>query len=695
MDLFLMPSDNNKHSNDFSITGDDNKIIIGEILKNQYSHIYDSVIEDEFELNVDDCDVFNEIRFNDKVVGFATYTLANKSHLILTNIYILPSYRGNKLFNKEITHLFEKGYVLSINNPSKKIVELLIDYGYAEKVNDSLVVSAINFSVNKGDMISSVKVSSQDYEKSFTSLYDLNICATLLFNITNSENFEVFYTKISVYDKNEITSDVRKSIDADYFKEIVNILTRRDLEIERRLLLLRNNLPSENLEIKEVFSSDLSDIFMNYVEKGMVTIDEIKKIKQQLFIDLTRSSIKKQSIPTRLHYLVLNYHNTREIDENVKNPCPYCSEELDFSQRYCISCGYDIFNDMKTTNKNRFIYQDVLKEKLSFKHSINNIVERKNEFGEKYLTTLAICYVIDNLNIRNYYEIFELAANKYNLTKHNIRKIMDERKYITYNIQESDWFEEGQQFSVSELKEILLKNNIKQSGNKNELIERIQLNVSLDKVKSKVPKITPSGYSFKEDSLALLYHKKYLENYVYEEFENEFNTSDKTSIDETAIDFLEKHIQKAIESKNHNQLVDSLKLQSMLYSNIQDIEEVLRIELKIFLVNINMLYVDDVYYDYYDAIEERTFKNLKKLMYEYDFDEMLFILGLLYQEFDEKDLNIGMDELESILHKIYAQNSTHNLNYRIKYEHYPSKIGIDTFTKSKKQTKIRSLDDYF
>ncbi len=693
--MFFMPSDNNKHSNDFSIIKQDNKIIIDEVLKNRYSHIYDSIIKEEFELNVENCDVLNEIHFNDKVVGFATYTFANQSHLILTNIYILPSHRGNKLFNKEITNLFEKGYVLSINYPSKKIVELLIKYGYAEKVNDSLVVSAINFRVNKLDMISNGTVSNHDYENSFTSLYDLNICAVLLFNITNSESFEVYYSKISAYDKKEISSDVRKNIDGDYFKEIVNILTRRDLEIERRLLLLRNNLPSENLEIKELFSSDLSDIFMDYVEKGMVTLDEIKKIKQQLFIDLTRSSIKKQSIPTRLHYLVLNYHNTREIDENVKNPCPYCNEELDFSQRYCISCGYDIFNDMKTKDKNRFIYQDVLKEKLSFKHSINNIVERKNEFDEEYLITLAICYVIDNLNIRNYYEIFDLAANKYNLTNHNIRKIMDERKFITYNIQESDWFEEGQQFSVSELKELLLKNNLKQSGNKNELIERIQLNVSLDKVKSKVPKITQSGYNFKEDSLPLLYHKQYLENYIYDEFENEFNNSEKTSMDEITIDFLEKHVQSAMESKNHNQLVDSLKLQSMLYSNIRDIEEVLRIELKIFLVNINMLFVDDVYYDYYNAIEERTFKNLKKLMYEYDFDELLFLLGLSYQEFDEKDLIISMDELESILHKIYAQNTTHNLNYRIKYEHYPSKIGNDTFTKSKKQTTIRSLDDYF
>lgn len=689
-----MESDNYSHSKNFSIIQDDKKFIIEDVLMDEYSHIYDSIIEEGFTLNVGDCNIFNEIIFNEKVVGFATYTLANNSHLVLTNIYILPSFRGNKLFNKELSHLFEEGYVISIHQPSKKIVELLIDYGYAENINESLVVSAINFSVNKMDMISNTEVSNKDFNITLTNLYDLKLCATLLFNIENNEKFEVYYTKVSDYDKKVISKDVRNNIGEDYFKNIVNILTRRDLEVERRLLLLRNNLPSENLEIKELFSSDLADIFMDYVKKGAVTIDEIKKIKQQLFIDLTRSSIRKQSIPTRLNYLVSNYHNAKEIDEKVKNPCPYCKEELDYSQRYCISCGYDIFNDMKVKNKSRFLYKEVLKEKLSYKHSINNIVEKNDEFGEDYLITLAMCYIIDNLNIRNHYEIFDLAANKYNLTGHDLRKIMAKKKYITYAVEESDWFEEAQQFSVSELKEILLKNNIKQSGNKSDLIERIQLNVSLDKVKSKVPKITKSGYQFKENSLPILYHNKYLEKYVYEEFEKFYNNSKKTSIVDITIDFLEKHIEKAINTRNHNQLTDSLRLQSMLYADTQDIEEVLRIELKIFLININMLYVDDVYYDFYEAIDETTFKNLKKLLYEYDYDEMLFILSLIYQEFDEKDMNIGMEELEEVLHKVYTQNNVHNLNYRIKYDHYSSIINIDTFTKPKKQTKIRSLDNY-
>ena len=230
---------------------------------------------------------------------------------------------------------------------------------------------------------------------------------------------------------------------------------------------------------------------------------------------------------------------------------------------------------------------------------------------------------------------------------------------------------------------------------KTELIERIKSNISLTKIKSKVPKITELGFQFKEDCKTILYHNKYLKNYVYEEFEEFFASSEKTSINEITLDFLNQHIEKAINLKKHNQLVDSIKLQSQLYSNIQDIEEILRLELKLFFINLNMLFIDDVYYDFYNPIEESTFNTLRKLKYEYDFEEMFFIISLIYQEFDEKYLHLTLDESSEILKSVLNQNNLDNLNYRIKYNHYPSKIGGYSSSNKKKSIKISSLDNYF
>lgn len=683
-----------KHLKIFSIYQNDKKLILEDILKSKYDSIYDSMIEEKFVLNVDNCNIFNEIRFKEKVVGFSTYTIINDSHLLLTNIYILPSFRGNKLFNKELSRILEEGYVVSIHEPNKIVVTALVNYGYAEKVNDTLVVSAINFNIAIENIVPKNSQLNRDVFLNLTNLYDLDLCASLLFNIENNETFEVHYA-ISEHDNEKVSLESKDIFNKDYFENIVNILTRRDLEIERRLLLLRENLPSVNLEIKELFSSDLADIFMDYVNEGLVTLNEIKKIKQQLFIDLTRSTIRKQSIPLRLKYLVSNLHNTKEKDDSIKNPCPYCNEELDYSRRYCVSCGYDIFNDVNVKNKNKYLYHDVLTETLSYKYSLNNIIEKKDEFNEEYLISLAIYYIIDNLNIKNYYSIFNMAADNYNISDIDLRRFMYKKGYITYDVLESSWSEEGQEFSVSELKNILLENNIKQSGNKTELIERIKSNISLTKIKSKVPKITELGFQFKEDCKTILYHNKYLKNYVYEEFEEFFASSEKTSINEITLDFLNQHIEKAINLKKHNQLVDSIKLQSQLYSNLQDIEEFLRLELKLFFINLNMLFIDDVYYDFYNPIEESTFNTLRKLKYEYDFEEMFFIISLIYQEFDEKYLHLTLDESSEILKSVLNQNNLDNLNYRIKYNHYPSKIGGYSSSNKKKSIKISSLDSYF
>lgn len=683
-----------KHLKIFSIYQNDKKLILEDILKSKYDSIYDSMIEEKFVLNVDNCNIFNEIRFKEKVVGFSTYTIINDSHLLLTNIYILPSFRGNKLFNKELSRILEEGYVVSIHEPNKIVVTALVNYGYAEKVNDTLVVSAINFNIAIENIVPKNSQLNRDVFLNLTNLYDLDLCASLLFNIENNETFEVHYA-ISEHDNEKVSLESKDIFNKDYFENIVNILTRRDLEIERRLLFLRENLPSVNLEIKELFSSDLADIFMDYVNEGLVTLNEIKKIKQQLFIDLTRSTIRKQSIPLRLKYLVSNLHNTKEKDDSIKNPCPYCNEELDYSRRYCVSCGYDIFNDVNVKNKNKYLYHDVLTETLSYKYSLNNIIEKKDEFNEEYLISLAICYIIDNLNIKNYYSIFNMAADNYNILDIDLRRFMHKKGYITYDVLESSWSEEGQEFSVSELKNILLENNIKQSGNKTELIERIKSNISLTKIRSKVPKITELGFQFKEDCKTILYHNKYLKNYVYEEFEEFFASSEKTSINEITLDFLNQHIEKAINLKKHNQLVDSIKLQSQLYSNIQDIEEILRLELKLFFINLNMLFIDDVYYDFYNPIEESTFNTLRKLKYEYDFEEMFFIISLIYQEFDEKYLHLTLDESSEILKSVLNQNNLDNLNYRIKYNHYPSKIGGYSSSNKKKSIKISSLDSYF
>ena len=117
----------------FIIRNDDNpKIIhndladyldVESILKKDYEYIYESILNEGFILENKLGDVFKEILFENKVVGFAFYELNSQTNFVLNEIYILPEFRGNSLFLLEINILLAAGNSLSILQPTKNLVE--------------------------------------------------------------------------------------------------------------------------------------------------------------------------------------------------------------------------------------------------------------------------------------------------------------------------------------------------------------------------------------------------------------------------------------------------------------------------------------------------------------------------------------------------------------------------------------------
>uniref|UniRef100_UPI003890CDFE hypothetical protein n=1 Tax=Methanobrevibacter sp. TaxID=66852 RepID=UPI003890CDFE len=145
----------------FIIRNDDNpKIIhndladyldVESILKKDYEYIYESILNEGFILENKLGDVFKEILFENKVVGFAFCELNSQTNFVLNEIYILPEFRGNSLFLLEINILLAAGNSLSILQPTKNLVELLIHYGFAFKLSENIVASAISFNFKNDD----------------------------------------------------------------------------------------------------------------------------------------------------------------------------------------------------------------------------------------------------------------------------------------------------------------------------------------------------------------------------------------------------------------------------------------------------------------------------------------------------------------------------------------------------------------
>ena len=96
-------------------------------------------------------------------------------------------------------------------DPTRLVVELLIKYGYASKVNDSLGASAIEFVIPGNHVLSNAEDNNDELS---THFYDL--CISRCIHILDLEKSHVAYSSPLNYDV--INYEAEISVADDYFK---------------------------------------------------------------------------------------------------------------------------------------------------------------------------------------------------------------------------------------------------------------------------------------------------------------------------------------------------------------------------------------------------------------------------------------------------------------------------------------------
>lgn len=669
-----------------------------KVLQEKLSPIYDSFILEGYELSFIECDIFKRIDLDGKVVGFITYNIITESNLILTFIYILPEYRSKGLFYKIIEEEYKLGNTISIHQPTPNIVDCLIRYGFANKITDSIVISAINFNIDTKTAVTNKKLNNNG-KYLLTNLYDTNLATPLSLKIFNKNKYDLVYSNL-LKDDNRV--EKHEEIDDNYFDKIVETLIDRDMEIERRLILLKYNLPSEEFDDEEIigYGSELSNLLLEYHFKGIITEKQAIKIKNQLLLEYKMGNITNESIFTRLDYLIYRLnHGIEPLDKLAVNPCPYCNEELDFTEKYCLTCGYNISKLLDLTNPNKFIYYDVLKEKNSYKHSLTGIKEKIGDFDDNYLKNMAIISTIQELTNGNRKEsLFKDMAKCFNQNDIYFKEMMIDEGFITYNMNSEKWDIESKKYKISELKAILKQYNLKTSGNKGDLIKRIKEEVPLNNMKSQTPTITRKASKYLKENSAYLFHNEYLMDYVFSEFA-EYIIQNRTSEGIDIADFLNKHIEIGIKTKNHKQVTDSLYAQAYLFSKAGAFEQSLYCLLRIFIINLNMIYIDSVYYSYYNPVDKSTINKMEEILYYVDSDIVVTSLHEIYNSFTEDEVKISFNECLHTLERALNYTNIKNLNQQIMNQVYLKPKNIQKINSYKRikndKTKKTTLDKFF
>ena len=191
---------------------------IEDVLCGDYVYLLDSMDMEDFEYGDTSFDIFRELVFENKVVGFVSY-MEEKNGPLLMEAYVMPEYRNNALLCNEISKMDD----LAINKPKISLVKALIDCGIASEVSDGIVASEMPFTVSSYNL----KRDDDGYEYQ-SYVYDLkNGCVLLLESPDTFNHSQPTRSDQAKY-------DLADELDDDYLtraREIISEYDEKYLEV--------------------------------------------------------------------------------------------------------------------------------------------------------------------------------------------------------------------------------------------------------------------------------------------------------------------------------------------------------------------------------------------------------------------------------------------------------------------------------
>ena len=380
-----------------------------EILKEDYPYIYESINDERFILKYGQCNLFKELLCDRKVVGFCSYDFSREFLTVaLNNIYILPKFRGNGIFLKELENTMIEHNKPSIMEPTRLVVELLIKYGFACKINDSLVASAIEFIVPGSHVLSN---GGYENEELSTHFYDLEICGCI--HVLDVDDAHIAYSAPLNYDIIHYDCiEKREKMDDSYFKGISEIFKSNDLNFMDILLNLEERLPVKNYTLEEVIGdeSGFSPYIQSLIDDGHVTHQRALEIKQQIREEYEAGMILNESLLVRLAYLFED-SNEPKIKSHT-DICPYCSMPIDSHDRFCHFCGINLDCDLEEMQSN--LISSINTSNVNFKEDIRFVAYKFLKLIDERIDLDYSIFTIENTYDVNWFELNQfLERNDY------------------------------------------------------------------------------------------------------------------------------------------------------------------------------------------------------------------------------------------------------------------------------------------
>ena len=569
----------------------------------------------------DKYDIFMELVFENKVVGFTTFII-DDGIFTLTETYIQEEYRGKYLLLNHLLPVISENRKVTVKQPTRDFVEVLIHYGFARKLNKNLVATALPFEIEKENIIfSENKPHQQDKDLSF--LYDSKLCSPiLLYDITTPGICDVGYQKM-LKDDEKYCKEFRETLNTDeYFRKFKEDFHKNQRKYQENLFELQERI----IDIQN-YDTDLNSIekqIKRERKQGNVLAEGVKKRREYL---------KKGEDLSKDHELLL---------KNLSQPqlalCPSCYQPIEsLSDKTCRVCGWNI------SNRNYLSQEEIINEIMKTNSQIIDLRGDKfnefiNDYGEFDDYEIEYCkhdFLNENYSLTENVEKHENIINAYEYNQildglkynSNIYEVLEQKgienkcrignllmnDYIeseNYGLEYLSWISSC--YTIKQLKEKLRKYNLKVSGNKNELIERLIENGLLNELNETEFLVTDEGEDFYNYTIWIQNYLNSMSCFNLYDFGNYLIDHPNAIFKPVFEGYLDEQLKKAYNEKDFERLVDTLCAKAMSYVEMNELSDALNEELKLYMVKINPEYLNDL--EDYEFIEDANIQNINSLL---------------------------------------------------------------------------------
>jgi hypothetical protein len=559
-----------------------------EILKN-YPYLRDAMNKEQYYMENELCSFFDEIIFEKKVVGFATFSVRDDNILLLTECFILPEFRGNRLFFDEICKMNFVGPRFGILQPTRNVVELLLRYSFAKNVTEDIVASAVEFYFDDFDARSTKGRQLDDDEMEPSNFYDLSINSTIFV-----DGDEVIYHELL---ENDLTKNgKRKELDEDYFNGLRKFFMENEDELMELVLELKKELPQVEFGFNEVVGrgEGLSQFMQAVVDDDLISYEDALAIKEQLTREYDAGEITEGNVDERLLLLVnsknFEFDGFGDFKDFVNTEGMVDEEDMAIKDFINLigdneELGEGILHALMTDDDEAF-QNLILTEMAKDENFMDNFIDLANEYGgeddfspagnsplpfDLFGDAEDFQYKLDDTeygkdypvsydrDIYHYLNSLDDNADFYGamlfinmqMSRDNMLiGLMLHSQLIQGEADTIDWVNHASSFKKEELKEILRENGLKVSGNKPELLRRLADN---DVPYGETYKITEKGKNYLKEFSWIEFYESFLYDFDFDDFYR-YMDEHEGELKEVSLKYLDEHIKKARSSDDDEYL---------------------------------------------------------------------------------------------------------------------------------------------